>query len=114
MVPSYLVPARVNQHVSIIRANTAMVDPHFLLDSINSEENKRRLFNLAQGGATREALTKETICRFPIMVPPRELILCYGRIAAAKHTQREGLQRRNQALCQTRDLSLNRLLRPNG
>jgi type I restriction enzyme, S subunit len=110
MVPSYLLPARVNQHVAIIRANTELVDPHFLLDSINSEQNKRTLFSLAQGGATREALTKETICRFQILLPPRDLVFRYGRIAGAMHTQREGLQRKNQTLRQTRDLLLPKLL----
>ena len=110
MVPSYLLPARVNQHVAIIRADTNLMDPHFLLDSINSEQNKRALFSLAQGGATREALTKETICRFQILLPPRDLIFRYGRIARAMHTQREGLQRKNQTLRRTRDLLLPQLL----
>ncbi len=110
MVPSYLLPARVNQHVAIIRADTELVDPHFLLDSINSEHNKRTLFSLAQGGATREALTKETICRFPFLLPPRDLIFRYGRIAGAMHAQRECLQRKNQTLRRTRDLLLPKLL----
>jgi type I restriction enzyme S subunit len=110
MVPSYLLPARVNQHVAIIRANIDLMDPHFLLDSINSEQNKRTLFSLAQGGATREALTKETICRFKILLPPRDLVFRYGRIADAMHTQREGLQRKSQVLRRTRDLLLPQLL----
>jgi type I restriction enzyme S subunit len=110
MVPSYLLPARVNQHVAIIRANTELVDPHFLLDSINSEQNKKTFFSLAQGGATREALTKETICRFQILLPPRDLVFRYGRIAGAMHTQREGLHRKNQTLRRTRDLLLPQLL----
>lgn len=113
MVPSYLLPARVNQHVAIIRADRELVDPHFLLDSINSEQNKKTLFSLAQGGATREALTKETICRFPIMLPPRDLVFRYGRIAGAMHAQREILQRKNQSLRRTRDLLLPSLLTPN-
>jgi type I restriction enzyme S subunit len=114
MVPSYLLPARVNQHVAIIRAKTEVVDPHFLLDSINSEQNKKTLFSLAQGGATREALTKETICRFQILLPQRDLIFRYGRIAGAMHTQREGLQRQNQTLRRTRDLLLPKLLAGDG
>lgn len=112
MIPSYLVPARVNQHVAIIRANPDLMDAHFLLDSINSDENKRRLFNLAQGGATREALTKDAICRFEIVVPPLPLVRRYGRIGEALHSQRESLQSRNQALRQTRDLLLPKLLSP--
>ncbi len=113
MIPSYLVPARVNQHVAIIRANPDLMDAHFLLDSINSDENKRRLFNLAQGGATREALTKDAICRFEIVIPPLELVRRYGRVAGPLHSQRETLQRRNQNLRQTRDLLLPKLLMGN-
>lgn len=110
MVPSHLLPARVNQHVAIIRADRRLVDPCFLLDSINSEENKRKLFGLAQGGATREALTKEAICRFPILQPPSDLIFRYGRIVGVIHTRREGLQRKIQTLRETRNLLLPKLL----
>jgi len=110
MVPSYLLPARVNQHVAIIRADARCMDPHYLLDTINNDYNKQKLLGLAQGGATREALTKETICNFPILVPPRELLTRYGQVAGVIHAQRETLQRRNQNLRSTRDLLLPRLL----
>ena len=62
-------PARVNQHVSIVRINPAIADPKFLLYVINSPKHKDRLLNLAQGGATREALTKEKIENFEVPIP---------------------------------------------
>ncbi len=110
MVPSHLLPARVNQHVAIIRADTRRMDPFYLLDTINNDHNKQKLLNLAQGGATREALTKETICNFPILLPPRELLTRYGQVAGAMHAQRETLALRIQNLRRTRDLLLPRLL----
>lgn len=110
MVPSYLLPARVNQHVSIVRVDPDRADPYYVLDTINSEQRKQQLLAFAQGGATREALTKETIENFAIMLPPRPLLDKYGKSAGALHTQRETLERQCQNLRRTRDLLLPRLL----
>lgn len=110
MVPSYLLPARVNQHVSIVRADPNRADPYYVLDTINSEQRKQQLLAFAQGGATREALTKETIENFAIMLPPRPLLDKYGMRAGALHTQRETLERQCQNLRRTRDLLLPQLL----
>lgn len=110
MVPSYLMPARVNQHVAIVRSDPGRADPHYVLDTINSDQNKQQLLALAQGGATREALTKETIENFPIMLPPRPLLDKYGKCAGSLHAQRETLQHQTENLRRTRDLLLPRLL----
>lgn len=110
IVPSSLLPARVNQHVAIVRANPASIDPFFLLDSINNDHNKQRLLGIAQGGATREALTKDSIAGFPILVPPLDLVRRYGQIASAFHTQREKLSQRITNLRTTRDLLLPKLV----
>jgi type I restriction enzyme S subunit len=110
MVPSSLLPARVNQHVAIVRAKCASIDPFFLLDSINNDRNKQRLLGIAQGGATREALTKDSITGFPILLPPLDLIRRYGQVAGLFHTQREKLNLRNENLRTTRDLLLPKLV----
>jgi len=110
MVPSYLLPARVNQHVAIIRAAEAKVSPHYLLDAINSDFHKQKLLSYAQGGATREALTKETISGFEILVPPTLVMSRYAGVASGIHLQRETLTRQVQNLRRTRDLLLPRLL----
>ena len=70
MVPTNLLPARVNQHVAIVRIDPNCADPYFVLYSINSPKYKHHLLTLAQGGATREALTKDTIGDFEIPFPP--------------------------------------------
>ena len=110
MVPSSLLPARVNQHVAIVRAKSTSIDPFFLLDSINNDHNKQRLLGIAQGGATREALTRDSIAGFPILLPPLELIRRYGQIAGSIHTQRENLSQRITNLRTTRDLLLPKLV----
>ena len=110
LVLSYLLPARVNQHVAIVRTDPAKASPFYVLDAINSDQRKQQLLALAQGGATREALTKDTVSSFEIVLPPRELMNRYDGIARGIHKQREVLLRQIQNLRRTRDLLLPRLL----
>jgi len=110
LVPSYLLPARVNQHVAIVRADPAKASPFYILDAINSDQRKQQLLTLAQGGATREALTKDTVSNFEIVLPPRSLMKRYANIVRGIHMKREVLQRQIQNLRRTRDLLLPRLL----
>jgi type I restriction enzyme S subunit len=107
---SYLLPARVNQHVAIVRADPAKASPLYILDAINSDNRKAQLLALAQGGATREALTKDTVSNFEIVLPTRPLLKRYDAIARGIHKQREVLQHQIQTLRRTRDLLLPRLL----
>lgn len=68
-VPDNLVPARVNQHVSIIRADKINLIGKYLKYVLVSSIYKRLLYGLATNGATREALTKEDIENFGIELP---------------------------------------------
>jgi type I restriction enzyme S subunit len=73
IVPNDILPARVNQHVSIIRVKK-MLKPKFLLHLLISESYKRKLLKVANfGGATREALTKQQLEELKIICPPIEL-----------------------------------------
>lgn len=76
MVPVDVLPARVNQHVAIVRADPQVADPKFITYCLVSPRYKSHLLSLAQGGATREALTKTTIEDFQISLPPSP---CSGR-----------------------------------
>lgn len=69
MVPPDVLPARVNQHVAIVRVKKGVADPAFVFYCLNSPQYKSQLLALAQGGATREALTKETIENFQVSLP---------------------------------------------
>ena len=110
MVRADLLPARVNQHVAIVRANKIKVDPFFLLSTINSDRHKKQILALAQGGATREALTKMTIQKYEILLPDAVTIRRFGTIAEGIFEQREILQRKNENLRTTRDLLLSKLI----
>jgi type I restriction enzyme S subunit len=110
MVPSFVLPARVNQHVSIIRVNSGKSNPFYVIHTLNSHRYKELLLAMAQGGATREALTKSTITNFEIVHPPKDVADKFGAIAEDIFEQQETLQHKNTVLRQTRDLLLPRLI----
>lgn len=70
MVEDDVLPARVNQHVAIIRANNEMVLNSYLLYYL--QMTKPYLLQLAAGGATRNALTKGMIENLEIEIPSLE------------------------------------------
>ena len=59
IVPSEILPARVNQHVAIIRPRKEELDKHYLLYYL--QHYKRQLLQIASAGATRNAITKAMI-----------------------------------------------------
>lgn len=67
IVPNEFTPARVNQHVSILRTNSRS-NPVFLLAWLQT--NKPLLLSLASSGATRNALTKMMLEKLDINLPP--------------------------------------------
>jgi len=64
-------PARVNQHVAIIRPREETLHPRVLECYLISSRAKRELLHTAGGGATREAITKAQILRLSVPVPAR-------------------------------------------
>jgi type I restriction enzyme, S subunit len=71
IAPSELLPARVNQHVAIIRPKLNYVDTNFLAYLFISKEYKDALLNTGEkAGATRQALTKIQLQEFEINIPP--------------------------------------------
>ena len=67
LAPSWALPARVNQHVSIIRGKSDIVLNCYLLYYL--QYKKSYLLSLSQGGATRNALTKKMIEDIEIPLP---------------------------------------------
>jgi type I restriction enzyme S subunit len=73
VVPDNLLPARVNQHVSIIRCKENLL-PEFVCSMFTEDNYQRLLWNIATaGGATREAITKQQIEDLVLIVPPINL-----------------------------------------
>ena len=91
--PRDVLPARVNQHVAIIRP-TSSFDLRFLEQCLLFPSMKRRLLRIAGAGATREAITKDAIERLTVIQPPRNeqdrfadmLVACHGlEVAQGRH-----------------------------
>ncbi len=70
--PVNVVPARVNQHVSILRPTSKLL-PAFLEQLLLTSAVKSKLLNIGEAGATRQAITKAELDGFKIIVPPIEV-----------------------------------------
>ncbi|MBI1299925.1 restriction endonuclease subunit S [bacterium] len=111
MVPERHLPARVNQHVMIIRANPEHIGPHYLLYTINANQRKQYLLNIARsGGATREALTKEVVSELEIPIPEPRILDMFEETSKTIFAQIQVLDRENNRLAAARDLLLPRLM----
>ena len=70
IVPDDVLPARVNQHVSIIRPKPEVLVPEFLHYLLISKLYKDKLLTTGEeGGSTRQAITKAQIQKFAITFP---------------------------------------------
>jgi len=96
MVPDYTLPARVNQHVCIIRANKRKLDPHFLMYSLNF--HKEDLLSLSEIGATRRALTKTMVEDFQINLPAIEDQKSIAEVLRSLDDKIDLLHKQNQTL----------------
>ncbi|CAB5581483.1 EcoKI restriction-modification system protein HsdS [Citrobacter werkmanii] len=70
IAPGAFLPARVNQHVAIIRPKNDAFDPRFLRYFLSSPHQQTLLLTLASAGATRNALTKGMIEDLQVPKPP--------------------------------------------
>lgn len=67
--PAWILPARVNQHVAIIRPDPTTLNPTYLRYFLASPKMQDFMLGLASSGATRQALTKAMIEDFEIPLP---------------------------------------------
>lgn len=72
-VPKYILPARVNQHVMIIRPKVYSLT-HYLLCLLCYTENKAKLLGISQSGSTREAINKTDVEDFRIIIPQKDTL----------------------------------------
>ena len=95
-------PARVNQHVSIIRPDKEALDPDFLHYLLISEDYKNRLLRTGEeGGSTRQAITKaqlqDFVIEFPELLPEQQRIVAlldeaFAGLATAKANAERNLE----------------------
>ncbi len=68
IVENKYLPARVNQHVAIIRTNEKVL-PKYLQVILCSTEYKNRLLDIGEGATSRQAITKAQLENFKIPLP---------------------------------------------
>ena len=74
IVPKHVLPARVNQHVAIIRCITSVLNPVFANNMFLNQSFKGQLLDIGEtGGATRQAITKQQLETLEVILPPIEL-----------------------------------------
>ena len=74
LVPSEVLPARVNQHVAIVRPDGDVLNPIYLNYYLASPFMQSFMLGLAVGkGASRNAMTKDMIAGFEVPCPRMEI-----------------------------------------
>ena len=97
MVPEEILPARVNQHVAIIRASD-IANPRFILYFLLNPRFKKYMLKVALSGGTRSALTKADIENFPIFLPPLDEQRRIAAILSTLDAKIDLLRRQNRTL----------------
>ena len=69
VVPTNVLPARVNQHVCIIRCKDSIM-PDFINSLLIDDNYQDLIWSIAGSGATREAITKQQVESLQIILPP--------------------------------------------
>lgn len=67
--PREVTPARVNQHVAILRPDPDIVSTPFLEQWLLSQSVRQTLLDLSSGGSTRQALTKKQLGDLRVPIP---------------------------------------------
>ena len=101
-------PARVNQHVAIIRAKVG-VPPHFIHMHLLRPDIKNYLLGL-NAGASREAITKAHIESLTLLTPSPELLAVFRTATTPLFQQVQRLARQMRVLGDLRDTLLPKLL----
>jgi type I restriction enzyme S subunit len=82
VVQDDVIPARVNQHVMILRPTAGRSMSYYVMTTLCSSEYKTKLLGIAQSGSTREAINKQEMEEFMISVPPDAEIKTFGMQAS--------------------------------
>lgn len=102
IVPDEVLPARVNQHVAIIRPNSGLLNFIFLNRFFISDAIKRSLLKIGSGGgAIMQAITKLELENFEIIIPPLALQNEFSARIEAVEAQKELVK---EALAKSEDI----------
>jgi len=108
-VPENVLPARVNQHVSIVRLEPKMNSTAYLLCNLCSENSKAQLLGTSHAGSTRQAITKADIESFRILWPDSFARIFFDDLAGSLFTFKESISLQTEKLIDLQRLLLMRL-----
>ena len=109
-VPESALPARVNQHVSIIRSNQSELVSSFARFFLIEDSVQSNLLMLASGGATRNALTKGMLETLRLVLPSMGAQTAFDSIAKPVIEKQSSNQNQNLLLSSLRDALLPKLI----
>lgn len=109
VVPDDVLPARVNQHVMIIRPYKGKNMSYYIMCTLCTSENKAKLLGIGQSGSTREAINKQELERFEIPVPSDEELERFGEIATKIYALIFSNTNEIRMLCDMKDTLLTKL-----
>jgi type I restriction enzyme S subunit len=109
-VPGSVLPARVNQHVSIIRTNKSVLVSSFARFFLVEDFVQSNLLMLASGGATRNALTKGMLESLRVVLPSMGVQTAFDSIAKLVLDKHSSNQNQNLLLSSLRDSLLPKLI----
>lgn len=99
VVPENVLPARVNQHVSIIRCCDERLNHIFVNCLFLNESYKRKLLSIGEaGGATRQAITKQQLEDLIVILPPIELQKQFASFVQQTETTKSTIQKSLETL----------------
>ena len=94
IVPDDVLPARVNQHVSILRPIKEKLSSSFLSHLLISENVKIKLLGVGSfGGAVMEAITKEQLQKIEVILPSIDLQNQFAERVAVIEEQKDIAQK---------------------
>ena len=105
MVPDDVLPARVNQHVMIVRPKRKYMS-YYLLCTLCYPDVKNTLLGISQAGSTREAITKDEMERFRILVPSDAELVKFDEECSKFFNRKNHAAKENQNLIQMQTLLL--------
>lgn len=109
VVPDDVLPARVNQHVMIIRPYKGKNMSYYIMCTLCTSENKAKLLGIGQSGSTREAINKQELERLEIPVPSDEELERFGEIATKIYALIFSNTNEIRMLCDMKDTLLTKL-----
>ena len=109
IVPDDILPARVNQHVMIIRPYKGKLMSYYIMCTLCDFENKTKLLGISQSGSTREAINKQELEKFEIPVPSDEELKKFETIATKIYSIIFSNIKEIQTLCKIKDILLTAL-----